>query len=191
MVSHACRSISLEQPTTNVQDMSPTIPFPSLFWVLFLSWAIHDIEEIVFFDRTPERSPAFFAEVRPTSRRQFGLAVTIVGVFVLFATVAGVSQPFGLGGRIFSVFLGGYFLHGFVHIGYSVRSRSYTPGVVTAVLVVIPSSLFLYSRLFGEGLIRPMSAVGLAVLGVFLFVPIVVGANAVASWISVPRQATR
>jgi hypothetical protein len=159
-----------------------------------LSWLVHDAEEVLTIDRWQGARAAELAaladrsrlarrivEVNTTPRRPFAVAVALVGVPVVGATVAGTVDPAGAGGAVFAVVLGGYALHAFVHVGQSVHLRGYTPGVVTAVAVVLPSSAYLYRRLFEAGLLDPGGAVLTAVAGLVVFVPVVVAARRLAA----------
>lgn len=115
-----------------------------------------------------------------SGRRPFILAVAIIGCVVIGATVAGVSDPNGIGMMFYVTILGGYFLHAFVHLGQSLVLQSYTPGLITAVSLVVPTSLYLYWRLFVIELVEIKLAIATGVVGIVLFIPIVVGAKEVA-----------
>jgi hypothetical protein len=115
-----------------------------------------------------------------SGRRPFILAVAIIGCVVIGATVAGVSDPNGIGMMFYVTILGGYFLHAFVHLGQSLVLQSYTPGLITAVSLVVPTSLYLYWRLFIIELVEIKLAIATGVVGIVLFIPIVVGAKEVA-----------
>ncbi|WP_192918446.1 HXXEE domain-containing protein [Salinigranum salinum] len=159
-----------------------------VLWLLPVSWLTHDLEEIATIEGWSRRwEPRGNDDLTPvqrrlvgvvaSTRRRFTIAVTLVGCVVVGATVAGVSDPTGLGIRIYTTILGGYFLHAFVHVGQSVVFRGYTPGLVTAGLVVIPVSLSLYWRLLSVQFVDAGTVVATGLLGLVLFVPIVVGAS--------------
>lgn len=80
---------------------------------------------------------------------QFGVSVTVavglVGVLVAAASWSGVRS--GGRSRFFQTLLAGFGWHGVVHVASSVLHRGYTPGVVTALLVVIPYSWWAWRRL--------------------------------------------
>lgn len=81
---------------------------------------------------------------------------------------------------VYVTVLGGYFLHAFVHLGQSLVLRGYTPGLVTAVLLVLPTSVYLYWRLLSAPLVDVESVIATGVLGLVVFVPTVLGAKGVA-----------
>lgn len=178
--------------------MSGSVPNGSLLvlWLLPVSWVLHDLEEIhtMVRWRTANRSrlaalaskswPARrVVESMPTTTAGFTVAVALVGVLLVGATIAGHLDPRGGGIVLYAVFLGGYCLHGVVHVGQSIVFRGYTPGVASAVLLVIPTSAFLYTRLLEWGVIDRRTLVLTAVTGLVLFVPIAVGANRAATWV--------
>ena len=71
----------------------------------------------------------------------------------------------------YAVLLGGVFLHGFTHLVQALVWGGYTPGVVTAGVVVIPVSLFIYSRLFREKMLGKWEALACALAGGALILP--------------------
>ncbi|WP_380677423.1 HXXEE domain-containing protein [Salinigranum sp. GCM10025319] len=161
---------------------------PVVLWLLPMSWLVHDLEEIATIDRWSRRwDPHEDDDLTPVQRRfigivastrqRFTIAVGFVGSVVVGATVAGMFDPNGFGIRIYTTILGGYVLHAFGHVGQSIVFRGYTPGVVTAVLVVIPASIALYRRLLSVQLVDIGVITTTGFLGLVLFVPIVVGAN--------------
>jgi hypothetical protein len=125
-----------------------------VMWLLPVSWLIHDFEEIATIEGWSQRwehagqdgsSPVQrrLVGLLASGRQPFTLAVVIVGCIIVGATVVGMSDPNGIGMMFYTTILGGYYLHAFVHLGQSLVLRGYTPGLVTAVLLVIPTSLYL------------------------------------------------
>ena len=169
---------------------SSTLPVISVLWLLPVSWAVHDGEEILTIEPWSRRwtrhldsrdEPASvqtrLVGVLATTRRRYSIAVGLVGCLVVGATVAGTYDTAGIGRVVYMTILGGYFLHAFVHLGQSALLRGYTPGVLSAVFVVIPTASYLYWRLFATGYVDCELAVVTGLVGMLSFVPIVVGAN--------------
>ena len=170
--------------------MSTTIDVLVL-WLLPGSWLVHDLEEVATIEGWSQRwkhtgqndlstVQRRLAGVLASGRRRFTLAVALVGCVVVGATVLGVSDPNGVGMVVYVTVLGGYFLHAFVHLGQSLVLRGYTPGLVTAVSVALPTSVYLYWRLLSAHLVDVEIAIATGVLGLVVFVPIVVGATVIA-----------
>jgi uncharacterized protein with HXXEE motif len=146
-------------------------------WGLFVAWLVHDLEELFTMPHWGRRNAVRLRRMYPrvpervwsaldASRVQVAVAVGLVGLVVLGAAVDGART----GGRsaYFQVALLAFGLHAIVHLGQSALARGYTPGVVTAVLVVAPFSVWAWGRLGG-----PVD--GGSVLVAVLLIPLVVG----------------
>jgi hypothetical protein len=113
---------------------------------LFAAWALHDAEEVLtasWWSARVDLDPRL-----ESTTPQFALAAAVVGVAVLAAAVRGART----GGR--SVFFRAALLvfgwHGVVHIGQALLLRDYVPGLVTAVVLVIPYSIWAWRRLHAD-----------------------------------------
>jgi len=166
---------------------------PLILWLLFIAWVIHDIEEYLFFDRLSVSKDAGVQNIASklsvpknilndmaTTKKQEGIAILIVGSLMLLATLAGYLNPDGIGMRFYGLVLGGTSLHTFSHAGSAVILRKYTPGVVTAVAVVLPACVFIYVNLFGQQLLGIVEAIILAVLGIVAFAPLLLMVQRIA-----------
>ncbi|OEJ94186.1 HXXEE domain-containing protein [Streptomyces thermolilacinus] len=135
---------------------------------LFAVWAVHDAGEVAFGPRWPrerlpelrERFPAVPGRVwkaaEGVDEREFAAAVAVMGAIVGAAAVAGART----GGRsgFYQGALTGFGLHGLVHMAQAAAVRGYTPGSVTAPLVVVPFTLWARGRLRRAGALRPARA---------------------------------
>lgn len=150
----------------------------SVTYGLLAAWAVHDLEEIAgaaywsrrVVPRLRRRHPRVpdrvwrTAAVDPTTMAK---AVGLMGVAVAGAAIAGERT----GGRspLFQAAIAGFGLHGVTHLAGSLLARDYTPGVITAPVLVIPYALWARRQLARAGVWRPMStadaALSLAVAG--------------------------
>ncbi|MEU8663786.1 HXXEE domain-containing protein [Actinoplanes philippinensis] len=113
---------------------------------LFLAWAVHDAEEVLTASWWSARvAPRLLAEGWPpavvsgTTTPRFAVAAAIVGTAVLAAAIQGARTD---GHSTFyraAVVVFGW--HGAVHVGQSLLVRAYVPGLMTAVLLVIPYAI--------------------------------------------------
>lgn len=142
-------------------------------------WIANHQEELNKIAGTSETAAEMISSLPKTTSH---MAVAIGFILLLFVAVtagASVSVKRGGGGGGFwlyaySVLLGGLFLHVFTHLAQTILfGGQYTPGVVGAVLAVVPGVLYIYKRLFEEKLLTRKSAVLTAILGIALFVPAV------------------
>jgi Protein of unknown function with HXXEE motif len=157
-------------------------------WGLLAAWAVHDLEEWATvpgwsrrtasrlsqrYPRVPERA---WAAMR-VPRLEATIAIGVVGVLVAAAALAGARS----GGRsgFFQVVLLVFGLHAIVHVGQAVLARGYAPGLVTALVVVVPFSWWAWHQLDRAGLVSSASA-GYWWLAVVAFPPVVIGARLAA-----------
>jgi len=76
---------------------------------------------------------------------------------------------------LFTICLSILLLHIFTHVVQPIIFRKYTPGVITAVVVVLPYSLYGFHRLFKEEFISGGVFSSSLLIGALLFVPIILG----------------
>ena len=118
-------------------------------WGLFAAWAVHDTEEVLtatWWSRqtTPrlraEGWPNWLVDGATTTTARFAVAAAVVGVAVLLVAWRGAQT----GGRspVFQAAVLVFGWHGLVHAGQAVLLRGYVPGLVGAVLVVVPYAVW-------------------------------------------------
>jgi len=141
-------------------------------WLLPLAFVIHDGEEILTMPRwiaehrpLLERIAHSGAPARrvvdnlPTTTAQVAVAVAVELAVLLFATVLFSRGPRpGPALYFYAAALGVFTAHSLTHLGQTLLLGAYTPGVVTAVLIVPAAGVYLYKRLFEAGLLSRRSA---------------------------------
>lgn len=156
-----------------------------MFWLLPAVFIAHDGEELLTMPRwvaTHRReldevaglSGAAAEAVRslPTTTSQAAVAIGLV--LLLFVVVtAGTSASCRRGFWLYAYacLLGVFSLHVFTHIAQALLFSGYVPGLVGAVVAVVPGALYIYKRLFEADLLTPKLAVVTALIGLALFVP--------------------
>ncbi|CAL9484248.1 hypothetical protein SUDANB171_03095 [Streptomyces sp. enrichment culture] len=167
---------------------------------LLAAWVVHDAEELAMVPRwTRARVPELrerFPQVPPALWRRLesagegpGFAVAVAGVGVVMAAAAVDGRRTGGRSGFYQSALTGFGVHGVAHLAQAAAVRGYTPGSVTAPLVVIPFTLWARRRLRRAGVLRPARARD-AVWGLALAAAVTAGAHAVAGRI-VPRDRPR
>jgi hypothetical protein len=131
-----------------------SLSFEQLLWLVPILLAIHNLEEAPFMESWSKRLPIKLPFTITT--RQFVIAVTfltIAGFVVTFVALEYWSHQTAyliiLG--IQAILLFNAFIP---HIATTIRFRVYSPGVITAILLIIPFSLYLFRRAFHENIIR-------------------------------------
>lgn len=164
-------------------------------WILPAAFLVHDAEE-------QATMPGWMAEhgaalqamlsgylgLPPGSslgpQTSVGTFMAMLALLILFLCVTAGAAAWP-GRRAFryayAVLLGGCFLHGFTHLAQALIWGGYTPGAVTAGVVVIPVSLFIYSRLFREEMLGKREALACALAGGALILPAILLALSIAA----------
>lgn len=147
-------------------------------WGLFAAWAVHDLEEVLtatWWSRTTVPRlraadwPGWLVDSLTTSTADFAVAVLVVGAAVLLVSWHGARA----GGRspVFQATVLVFGWHGLVHLGQAVVLRGYVPGLVAAILVVIPYAVWAWRftrRIGGASRPSPRLIAGVAVAAVGL-----------------------
>jgi hypothetical protein len=166
----------------------------TLIWLFPVAFMLHDFEEIILGEpwlkknaddvlaRLPRRVPGFLRkQIRDVSAKSAGEFAFSVGL--IFALVS-LSAYLALEVGQYTFFLlasGGFFLHGFMHVGQAVLLRRYVPAVITSLVIAIPYGLLLFPRLIQQGVVTLPSllvyfVLAIVLIGPFIFVIHFVGA---------------
>ena len=156
-----------------------------VLWLLPVVFIIHDGEELLTMpgwvvshqrelDRLARMNETAAEMVRslPTTTSQVAVAIGFILLLFVAVTVgASISGRRGFWLYAYASLLGVLFLHVFTHIAQAVLVGGYAPGVIGAVVAIIPGALYLYKRLFEAKLLTVKSAVVTALIGFALFIP--------------------
>ncbi|MGP3913754.1 HXXEE domain-containing protein [Nonomuraea sp. 10N515B] len=164
-------------------------------WGLLAAWALHDAEELATMagwaraarPRLEGRLPWIPWERLEVSQRHVNVAIGLMGGVMAGAAALGART----GGRspVFQAALAGFGAHGVAHLAQVAVTRGYTPGAVTAPVVVIPFSVWAWRRLRSEGVPARSGRAGLAATVAF---PLLLGGvHAIAHALTQPRGPRR
>ncbi|MEY9091635.1 hypothetical protein ABH899_000234 [Paenibacillus sp. RC84] len=164
--------------------MDDYLSLNAVVWLFLAAFMIHDFEEIIFVEswmnrnyarlrpRVPGPGQKLFKDMSNVKSSQFAVAVFVE--FILFIPVTYLAAERG----IWALFIGFnalLFVHVFTHLGQSLLLRSYTPGVVTAVAVSLPYSVYLFYRLLRDGAATWQDLLTCAPLGLLLLPVVLAG----------------
>ncbi|MCC6568972.1 MAG: HXXEE domain-containing protein [Anaerolineales bacterium] len=130
-----------------------SLSFDQLLWLVPIFFMLHNMEEAPFMEAWTKRLPL---KIHPQiSTRQFVIAVTFLTLGGFLVTYMGVEYLQNLIGYLIVLGIQTImFFNAFIpHIGSTIRFRMYSPGVVTATLITIPFSLYLFQRAIAEHII--------------------------------------
>ncbi|MFI7700790.1 HXXEE domain-containing protein [Nonomuraea sp. NPDC049480] len=161
-------------------------------WGLLAAWAVHDAEELATMarwaraarPRLEQRLPWVPWDRLEVSQRHVNVAIGLMGGVMAGAAALGART----GGRsaVFQAALAGFGAHGVTHLAQAAVTRGYTPGAVTAPVVVIPFSVWAWRRLRAAGVQARPGRAGVAALAAF---PLVLGGvHALAHALTKPRR---
>jgi predicted cobalt transporter CbtA len=170
--------------STHAQDANQQSP-ARVLWLLPLVFIIHDGEELLTMpgwvvrhqrelDQLARMNETAAEMVRslPTTTSQVAIAIGfILLLFVVVTIGASISGKRGFWLYAYAGLLGVLFLHVFTHIAQAILVGGYAPGVIGAIVAIIPGALYLYKRLFEAKLLTVKSAIVTALIGFALFVP--------------------
>ncbi|WP_431909687.1 HXXEE domain-containing protein [Nonomuraea jabiensis] len=168
-------------------------------WGLLAAWAVHDVEELATMagwtrsarprleELLEERLPWVPWERLEVSQRHVNVAIGLMGGVMAGASALGART----GGRspVFQAALLGFGAHGVMHLAQAAVARGYTPGAVTAPVVVIPFSVWAWRRLRAEGVPVRTGAAGWA--GLAALPAVLAGVHAAAHALTRPRSRSR
>ena len=131
-----------------------SIPFDRLLWLVPIFLTIHNIEEAPFMESWYKRLPMKLPLTITT--RQFVVAVTFITLAGFILTYFGVEYLANGTGYLLVLGMQAILLfNAFVpHIATTIRFRLYSPGVITAVLIMLPFSFYLFRRAFEENILN-------------------------------------
>ncbi|WNQ12262.1 HXXEE domain-containing protein [Paenibacillus aurantius] len=165
--------------------LNQVLSLHTVIWLLPIVFMFHDLEEIVTVEPFMRRNRMEIEKRLPSGigkrlnkifgmrTGSFAVAVGFMLLGVSFCTVwAGIALDQGGSLLPFAAALAVFFAHSFTHLGQSVLLRRYTPGVATAVLLVLPYSIYAYYRLFSADLLTWATAELGLLLGVGGVIPL-------------------
>jgi len=129
------------------------IPFDRLLWLVPVFFALHNIEEAPFMENWSQRLPL---KIHPTaSTRQFVIAVTFLTLAGFLVTYFGVEYLANQTGCLIVLAIQAILLfNAFIpHIASTLRFRMYSPGVITATVITLPFSFYLFRRAINENIL--------------------------------------
>jgi hypothetical protein len=130
-----------------------SIPFDRLLWLVPVFLTIHNLEEAPFMESWYKRLPIKIPLTITT--RQFVIAVTFITLAGFVLTYVGVEYLANQTGYVLVLGIQAILLfNAFVpHIAATIRFRMYSPGVITAILIMLPFSFYLFRRAFEENIL--------------------------------------
>jgi hypothetical protein len=164
-----------------IEAINSSVSMSGLIWLSLVMFVIHDLEEIIWVEPSLKKNKHKILNRVPNSRRksignmlditssQFAVAVLFEFVFLTVITFSAAEH-----GQYFwfLAFMTIFFLHVFTHLGQALLFKIYAPGVVTAILIVLPYTGYMIYRMTSESLVS-WSEVLISIPFGVLIIPIV------------------
>ncbi|OIK15945.1 hypothetical protein BIV60_07040 [Bacillus sp. MUM 116] len=138
----------------------------TIIWLFPIIFMFHGLEEIItnegFMTKYKNKVPkTFLVNITLTMKKKLGaksvqLSISIAWILIFISVITIMTAcllPIAANFLLFIAIFNVFFLQAFSHIGQTVIFQGYTPGVITALFIVIPYSLLTYYRLFELGFI--------------------------------------
>jgi hypothetical protein len=129
------------------------IPFDRVLWLVPIFFTLHNLEEAPFMESWSKRLPL---KIHPgVSTRQFVIAVTFLTLAGFLVTYFEVEYLANQTGYLIILAIQAILLfNAFIpHIASTIRFRMYSPGVVTATVITLPFSFYLFRRALSENIL--------------------------------------
>lgn len=160
-----------------------------LAWLLPAGFLLHDLEELPGLHawlaaRLPPEVQGPLAMLLP--RGPFDTALAMACLLLLFVGItAGYShRPQGRWAWAYSALLAGFGLHGLGHVTQALSAAAYMPGLVTALLLVMPLSAWLARQLLDEALLTRQQLLLGGLAGALLFLPTLLASMGLGHWLA-------
>jgi hypothetical protein len=189
---HPASGTTLRSTILSKGQVSPAPSF-AFVWLLPIAFILHDGEEVLTMaswirDNRPlleelaaSNSVVSYAVANlPLHWTEVAGAAGFELLLLLAATAfMAVQKRKGVGLFLYTAMLGGFTLHVVTHLLQALWFGGYTPGLVTALIVIPPASLVIYRRLHRATGLTLSAALLNALVGGLLLLPVVLAAHQV------------
>ncbi len=175
-----------------VSGIDRSLTFKQVLWLIPIILTLHNIEEALTMPTwvmanlplIKENLPiAIDIHFTPTQLLLSLLLATVVPFIVAIVCVDGEKRS----KKLYLLFLlqAIVLLNVFIpHIAASVRMRQYNPGVITAVCLNLPFSLYVFRRAYREQYLTPHEFISLFVAALFVYGPVAWALHFAGEWMA-------
>ena len=142
------------------------------YWIyLVIAWSFHNLEEGLTMSKWYESnaSKVPITEYVPLSTIQqiFPIALIIATLLLFLIPILAIYKKWD--NRLLGIVLGIFLVNAIQHILTTIVFWAYSPGVITAVIINLPLSVFMIRQLFKNNLLKNFSWLHIFVYGVIGF----------------------
>lgn len=153
--------------------------FESPKWILALPvvFGIHDLEELIYLDKVPSltsKLPEQIQDLIRISKPQFAAAISLLFIVLLIVTILWYRNPSSPTRKLVLGFvIVGLFFNSLTHIGQAILFKQYVPGLVTAILLLLPFT-FVILKSHNKQFFQTRKTALLVLIGVIASTPVIV-----------------
>jgi hypothetical protein len=147
----------------------------SIFWIILVASATHVLEE--YFGGFVE----MFQKYSPIRGMTKGVFLVVNSAFIILCALAAVINVLV---PIYSLSIAALiFINSFIHVGGAIKARGYAAGIISAILLYIPLSVYAYllyseAGLLGMSVLVSSFALGASWMGLALCLALAIGRRA-------------
>ena len=154
--------------------MNPmSTPNTTCHWIyLIIAWSIHNLEEALTMSRWYESNEAKLPTIGyiqvSTIQQIFPIALTIATLLLFLIPIWAIYKKWDI--RILGIVLGIFLVNAIQHVLTTIVFGGYSPGVITALILNLPLSVFMIRQLFKNHLLKNFSWFHIFAYGVIGFI---------------------
>ena len=143
------------------------------YWIcIVIAWSIHNLEEALTMSKWYELNKAKLPITEyiqvSTIQQIFPIALIIATLLLLVVPIFAVYKKWG--NRFLGIVLGIFLVNAIQHILTAIVFWGYSPGVITALIINLPLSIFMIRQLFKNNLLKNFSWFHIFVYGAIGFI---------------------
>ncbi|WP_235674880.1 HXXEE domain-containing protein [Bacillus mycoides] len=142
-------------------------------WLIPILFALHNAEEYYFFPEMKYLQPIHMEE-NMWKKQYFFTALCVLTVIVVFLVYVHSICKKKVTLYILLVIQAMIFMNGWLHIASAIVLERYVPGLVTAVILILPFSLFWFREGIRGGWWKLKHVIASCAVGVLLLFPVIV-----------------
>jgi len=146
-----------------------SLTFKQVIWLLPIGYIIHFFEEL---PRFPEWANKHLK--KPYTKTKFITENIVLWILVMIPVLITAYFTFFIAILLILSAAAGFFMNMIFHVYFTLRTREYSPGTVTACILFVPISLIIFYLADKEGLLTLTTIVLSIILG-FIMLPLIVG----------------
>ena len=143
------------------------------YWIyLIIAWNIHNLEEFLtmskWYESNVTRLPITAYIQVSTIRQLFPTAILITTLLLFLIPVLAIYKKWDV--RILGIGLGIFLVNAIQHTLATIVFWGYSPGVITAVIINLPLSVYMIRQLFKNNLLKNFTWFHILVYGIIGFI---------------------